>query len=134
MIEKYSATEIQLENIQKIMKMLDNTKDIKFTDGKTVSIEINKAYLNDDYSVNLSELSDNPEDNACFININNCEYYIHFGTLVNSNINNSKIFFPKNMIPEEYKEKNLDYLYLSTNLTLVVNSNKDKYKLNTNDK
>lgn len=123
MIEKHIITVQQQENIQEVLRLLDNSKQIKLLSGKKATVKINHIYLNDDYSVNLKKLSDNPEDNAGFINVNNCEYYIHFGTLANSSINNNKILFPKNMIPEEYKKKDLDYLYLNTNLTLVVDSN-----------
>lgn len=124
MIEKYSATTIQLENVQKIMRLLDSSNILSFTDGTIANVEINKAYLRADYSVKLDELSDNPEDNAGFVNINNCAYYIHFGTLINSCIDEHKICFPKNKIPIEYKELNLDYLYLDTDLFLVIDDAK----------
>lgn len=120
MIEKQTANQEQLAQAKEIMSLLSSTKKIELEDGSKASVEVNKAYLNDDMSISLDELSDNPEDNAGFININDCQYYIHFGTLINSKVEGNKIFFPKNMIPPQYKGKGLDYLYLDKDLILVL--------------
>jgi len=132
MIEKYSATEEQLKEVQNILKLLEGSLGFVFENGNQAIVEVNHAYLNDDYSIKLEDLSDNPEDNAGFVNINNCEYYIHFGTLINSRVKNNMIFFPGNKVPIEYRDKGLDYLYLNSDLILFIKQT-NTYKKNNYD-
>ena len=112
------ATQEQLDTAQEIMKRLTEASFFTYENGETITVETNGAYLDEKQRVDLSKLHDDPEQNAGFINVNNCEYYLHFEALINSEINGDKITFLKDRNPTKHKKA--EYLYLQEDLIIIV--------------